>query len=462
MNFVDLNAHGQDTAEIESAARRIEKLTKINQALIHRVECAMGQPENSFSLFQTAIALDSEAKARTEELKTTLEQLEKSNLELTRARDLAERANRSKTGFFTAVGHDVLQPLQAARLTLSALAEMEDSQPGRPLVEQVDQALSIVEDLLRTILDLSRLETGALRPNIQPVDLNEMFNSVVGGLLALAVAKGITLRFRPTRFWVMSDPLMLRRIVQNLAANAVRYTDVGHVLVCARPRGEDVCISVYDTGPGIALHERDIIFQEFERGEASGRGGSPGFGLGLSIVRRMSAALSHEIFLRTEEGRGSCFSLRTKRARRPSRKSGSVLRSPASRVDLAARVVVVENDKSVASGMAALLKQWGCETRIVRNFSGASDLAAGAAPDIVLADYHLDNGETGLKSVRLLRNVFGASLPVIIMTADRTPEVAQAVKKAACELMLKPVKPAEMRSLIAHLIRSRKSRIEIS
>ena len=453
MNFVDLNAQNEAAAEAESAERRIEKLTKINEALIHRVECAMGQPENAFSLFQTAIALDSEAKARTEELKTTLEQLERSNLELTRARDLAERANRSKTGFFTAVGHDVLQPLQAARLTLSALAEMEDGQPGRPLVEQVDQALSIVEDLLRTILDLSRLETGVLRPNVQPVDLNELFNSVVGGLLSLAVAKGITLRFRPTRHWVLSDPLMLKRIVQNLAANAVRYTETGHVLVCARPRGEDVCIAVYDTGPGIAAHERDIIFQEFERGEASERGGSLGFGLGLSIVRRMSAALNHEIFLRTQEGRGSCFGLRTKRAPKPARRPGAVVRSPASRLNLSARVVIVENDKSVASGMATLLTQWGCETKVVRNFSETSALAAGPAPDIVLADYHLDNGETGVKSVRLLRNVFGAPLPAIVMTADRTADVAQVVKKAGCELMLKPVKPAEMRSLIAHLIR---------
>jgi signal transduction histidine kinase len=413
----------------------------------------MGQPENAFSLFQTAIALDSEAKARTEELKATLEQLERSNLELTRARDLAERANRFKTGFFTAVGHDVLQPLQAARLTLSALAEMEDGENGKPLVEQVDQALSIVEDLLRTILDLSRLETGVLRPNVQPVDLNEIFRSVTGGLLSLAVAKGVSLRFRNTRFWVMSDPLMLKRIVQNLAANAVRYTEVGHVLVCARPRGKDVCIAVYDTGPGVAAYERDIIFQEFERGEASERGGNVGFGLGLSIVRRMAAALDHQIFLRTEEGRGSCFGLRAKRAAALSGNAGAIARSPAARPNLSARVVVVENDKSVASGMMTLLRQWGCETKIVRNFSETSDLAAGPVPDIVLADYHLDNGETGLKSVRLLRNVFGARLPAVVMTADRTPDVALAVKEAACELMLKPVKPAELRSLIAHLIR---------
>ena len=184
MTLANLNQIDENFSEAESAEQRIEKLTKINRALMRRVERAMEQPENAASLFQTVIALGSEAKARTEELKSTLVELERSNQELKEARDDAERSNRLKTGFFTAVGHDVLQPLQAARLTLSALAEMEDGQPGGPLVGQVDHALSIVEDLLRTMLDLSRLETGALRPKIQPVDLNEIFNSVVGRFVA--------------------------------------------------------------------------------------------------------------------------------------------------------------------------------------------------------------------------------------------------------------------------------------
>jgi two-component system, sensor histidine kinase len=453
MNFVDPTARDQHSAETDSADQRIEKLTKVNRALMRRVERAMGQPENAASLFQAAIELGAEAKARTEELKDTLVQLERSNLELKQARDVAERADRIKTGFFTAVGHDVLQPLQAARLTLSALAEMEEGQPGQPLVGQVDHALSIVEDLLRTILDLSRLESGALRPNVQPVDLNEIFNSVVMGLLPLAEAKGLSLHYRPTRIWVMSDPLMLRRIVQNLAANAVRYTPAGHVLICARPRGADACVAVYDTGPGIVAREREVIFQEFERGEASERDGSLGFGLGLSIVRRMSAALGHELFLRSVEGRGSCFGLFAKRVAAVARDAGRTSQSAVQQVKLSARVVVVENDSSVAAGMMTLLRQWGCETRAVRNFCEASDLAGGPAPDIVLADYHLDDRETGLKSVRLLRKVFGARLPAIVVTADRTPEVAKAVQNAGCEILLKPVKPAEMRALIAHLLR---------
>ncbi|HEY0147277.1 MAG: hybrid sensor histidine kinase/response regulator [Methylovirgula sp.] len=453
MTLANLNQIDENFPQAESAERRIEKLTKINRALMRRVERAMEQPENAASLFQAVIALGSEARSRTEELKSTLVELERSNLELKEARDGAERSNRIKTGFFTAVGHDVLQPLQAARLTLSALAEIEEGQPGGPLVGQVDQALSIVEDLLRTMLDLSRLETGALRPKIQPVDLNEIFNSIVSGLLPLAVDKGITLRFRRTRFWVMSDPLMLRRIVQNLAANAVRYTEIGHVLICARPRGREVCVAVYDTGPGIADAEREVIFQEFERGEASERGKSLGFGLGLSIVRRMSTALKHDIFLRSYEGRGSCFGLRVPRTLALARQPGDPIQSPIRQMNLSARAVIIENDKAIAAGMITLLRQWGCETKAVRNFSEASDLAGGPAPDIVLADYHLDNGEVGLKSVRLLRKVFGEGLPAVVLTADRTPDVAEAVKEARCELLLKPVKPAEMRSLITHLLR---------
>ncbi len=167
----------------------------------------------------------------------------------------------------------------------------------------------------------------------------------------------------------------------------------------------------------------------------------------------MAAALKHEIFLRSVEGRGSCFGLCAERAVAPSRQPRGAAPSPLPQVNLSARVVIVENDKSVAAGMITLLRQWGCETKAVRNFSEASDLTGGPAPDIVLADYHLDNGETGLKSVRLMRRVFGAKLPVIVLTADRTRDVAAAAQEARCEFMLKPVKPAELRSLMVHLLR---------
>ncbi len=167
----------------------------------------------------------------------------------------------------------------------------------------------------------------------------------------------------------------------------------------------------------------------------------------------MSAALKHEIFLRSYEGRGSCFGLRIPRTLALARQSSNVIQAPVRQMNLSARAVIIENDKAITAGMITLLRQWGCEPKAVRNFSEASDLAGGPAPDIILADYHLDNGETGLKSVRLLRNVFGEALPAIVMTADRTPDVAEAVADARCELMLKTVKPAEMRSLIVQLLR---------
>ncbi len=247
---------------------------------------------------------------------------------------------------------------------------------------------------------------------------------------------------------------MLRRIVQNLAANAVRYTEIGHVLICARPRGREVCIAVYDTGPGIADAERDVIFQEFERGEASERGKSLGFGLGLSICapdcqRHLSTTFSCAP-TRGAARASACESPERWRSRvSPAAQSNR----PSRQMNLSARAVIIENDKAIAAGMMTLLRQWGCETKAVRNFSEASDLAGGPAPDIVIADYHLDNGEVGLKSVRLLRKVFGDGLPAVVLTADRTPDVARGCQGRRCELMLKPVKPAEMRSLIAHLLR---------
>jgi signal transduction histidine kinase len=452
MSFLNLAGRGEEAPLGPESERRIEKLIKINGALMRRVERSMGHAENAFSLFQTAIALDGEVKARTSELKTTVEQLERSNVELTAARDVAERANRTKTGFFTSVGHDLLQPLQAARLTLSALAELEDGDDRKALVFQVEQALSAVEDLLRTILDLSRLEAGALRPSMQPVDVEEVFKSVVLGLLPMARAKGISLRFRAANLWAISDPLMLRRVIQNLAANAVRYTDVGGVLVGARRDGDSVNIGVWDTGPGISVDEQERIFGEFERGAASRRTGSVGLGLGLSIVRRMAEALGHDVRLRSIEGRGSCFWVRAKQASPTARISALAMSTLVSSADMSARVLVIENDNSVSTAMTALLRQWGCEARVVRTIIEASAVISEDHPDIVLADYHLDNGDCGLTAIGLLRATCGDNLPAVVITADRTSGVREAVEAAGCELMLKPVRPAEMRAVIAHLL----------
>lgn len=451
-----MEGNGRSRDELE---RLNAKLTKINAALMQRVERSMDYQANAYSIFQTAIGLETQVKARTEELKSALDRLERANDQLTSARDGAERANRFKTGFFTAVSHDLLQPLHAARLSLSALGEIRDPQQHRRFIGQVDHALSTIEELLRTILDLSKLESGALRPSIQFVEIQELFRSVVVDMEPITRDKGLVLTMRTRDVAVMSDPLMLRRILQNLLANAVQYTEKGRVLLSGRKRGSHLRIDVWDTGPGIAPSEQTKIFDEFHRGSAGQRSSARGFGVGLSIIARMSEALGHRIELCSRVGRGTRFSVHVPLAD----EAALACRLPSAARPAAARAygltaikaVVIDNDRGVRDAMRALLDRWGCEARLVGGLQDVERLIAqepGFRPDIVLADFHLDAGESGLASVARLRETRGSSLPAVVITADHSREVAEAVAAAGCEILRKPVKPAELRALITHLV----------
>lgn len=444
---------------LEELLRRNEKLAKINAALMQRVERSMDYQTNAYSMFQTAIGLETQVRARTDELKAALHRLEGVNEQLTSARDGAERANRFKTGFFTAVSHDLLQPLHAARLSLSALGEIHDDSQHKRLIGQVDHALSTIEELLRTILDLSKLESGTLRPTFQIVEILDVFRSVLVDIEPIARDKGLAVSMRARDVAVTSDPLMLRRILQNLLANAVQYTEQGRVLLAARKRGSQLRIDVWDTGPGIAPSEQTKIFDEFHRGAAGQRSHATGFGVGLSIIARMSEALGHRIELCSEVGRGTRFSVFVPFAGdAPSvRALRRAPRAPASRAYglTAIKAVVIDNDASVRDAMRMLLDRWGCEVRLCSGLADVETLLAaepGFRPDIILADYHLDAGESGLTAVNRLRKAQGVPIHAVVITADHSREVAEAVASASCEILRKPVKPAELRALITHLV----------
>lgn len=435
--------------------RRLEKLARINAALMQRVERSMDQQANAYSLFQTAIGLEGQVRLRTDQLKTALDRLELANSELMLARDAAERANRFKTRFFTAVGHDLLQPLHAARLTLSAMLDGEADGEQQRLGGQVDHALSTIEELLKTILDLSKLEAGVTEPSVRVIDLGEVFADVAQDLVPIAAAKGLTLDHRATRLLVRSDPLMLRRIVQNLVANAVHYTQTGRIRLLARRRASDVRLEIWDTGPGIAPAESDRIFEEFQRGTASEAARVGGFGLGLSIVQRMAEALDHELGLCSRVGHGSCFTVaapfaglrQPQRISEPNAVPGYGL--PAS------HVLVIDNEPTVVDAMQALLSRWGCDVRVA---ASADDVDAvfrnepEFEPDLVLADYHLDRGQTGVAVVSEVRRRLARAVPAIIISADHTLTQATLAPAGPFELLRKPVKPAELRALMLHVI----------
>jgi two-component system, sensor histidine kinase len=452
----DASAHQTPAPTTDEPTRQLEKLRKINTVLMQRVERSMEQQANAYSLFQTAIGLETQVRVRTEELKSALNRLERTNDELMAARDTAEQASRFKTRFFTAVGHDLLQPLHAARLSLSALTENDTATGELALARQIDHALTSVEEMLRTILDLSRLEAGAIKPELRPVALDEIFSGLVTTIGPMARAKNLLLTLRPTEAAVVSDPLMLRRILQNLLANAVHYTQSGEIKLAARRRGSTVQIEVWDTGPGISKAEQSLIFEEFQRGSSSQSTRAGGFGLGLSIAQRMAESLGHPLGVCSKLGHGSRFAVTAPYAGNARAFPHPRQQSPVSGAYgfAGARVLVIDNDATVQAAMGTLLERWSCQMTFANSLGELGVLISdpGYRPDVILADYHLDFGDCGLAGINRMRAVCGAGLRAIVITADHSETVAEEVRLADCELLRKPVRPAELRALMQYLL----------
>jgi len=452
-----IHADHQLANMLEDARRELIKLRKINTVLMQRVERSMEQQANAYSLFQTAIGLEAQVRVRTEELKTALHRLERINDELVVARDGSEQASRFKTRFFNAVGHDLLQPLHAARLSLSALTEGAKTAAEHAVARQIDHSLGSIEELLRTILDISRLDAGVIKPDLRVVRLNDLFASLVSSLEPLARAKSLVLTARPTDAAVTSDPVMLRRILQNLLANAVHYTQTGGVKLAARKRAHSIRIEVWDSGLGISDAEQKWIFDEFQRGAASQTSRRGGFGLGLSIAQRMSETLGHPLGLCSRVGHGTLFHVTAPYA--GSADDYAPVSSAATITSVygfsGMRVLVIDNDVAVQDSMRTLLEHWSCEPRVV---SGLNELASVMSdtryrPDLILADYHLDFGECGLTGVRRIRAACGGAVPAVVITADHSDAIVEEVRLADCELLRKPVRPAELRALMQHLLK---------
>lgn len=439
----------------EGLERRVEKLAKINAVLMDRVERSMDQQGNAFSLFQTAIGLDAKVRSRTEELTAVLRRLECSNEALVEAKDEAERANLSKTRFLAAASHDLLQPLNAARLTISVLSDLQEGDDARQLAGRVDQSLQTIEDLIKTLLDISKLDAGVVTPEMQSFPLDEVLDVLEASFMPQAEAKGLKLKVRRSGLLVHSDPLLLQRVLQNLVSNAVRYTTKGGVLIGARKRGDKCLIDVVDTGCGISEVELETMFEEFYRGAAAAKTDHAGLGLGLSIVQRTVQALGHDLEVRSRPGSGSTFRLTldcaglatSQGARQEAERTGA-------EVTRGAAVVVVENDQDVLDATVRLLDNWSCTTlagsRLEEVEQALTEL--GRPPNIALVDYHLDEGRTGVDVVRALRDRFGADFPAVVVTGDWSPEVAADVTEAGCELLRKPTRPAELRALMTHLL----------
>jgi Na+/proline symporter/signal transduction histidine kinase len=389
-------------------------------------------------------------------------ELERLNAELAKAKFAAETANLSKTRFLAAASHDILQPLNAARLYVTSLVERFTSPPAvasgggkggevrgeAQLAANIDASLEAVEDILSALLEISRLDAGALKPEIASLPVDELFRRLQSDFLPLARDKGLDLVFVPCSLSIWSDRRLLRRLLQNLISNAIKYTLTGRVLVGCRRRGSRLRIDVYDTGIGIPPDKRNAVFAEFQRLDEAARV-ARGLGLGLSIVERIARVLDHTITLASENNRGTHFSIEIPVA--PAEQVWPMQEARIDRGPIAhALILCMDNDPKILDGMATLLAGWECETILAADLSEAMAglRGAGRPPDGLVVDYHLDSGN-GIEAVTEVRRLFGAGIPAALITADRSAGVRETARALGIQVLNKPLKPASLRAVMS-------------
>ena len=398
---------------------------------------------------EAAEALERANETLERRVRERTEELTRLNEALALAKGEAEDANISKTKFLAAASHDILQPLNAARLYVTSLIERGNGRDDRKLVDNIDASLEAVEEILGALLDMSRLDTGALRPEFASFRIDELMRQIELEFAPLAGAKGIEFKYVPCGLVVRSDRRMLRRLVQNLVSNAIKYTPAGRVLLGCRRRGNSLRIDVYDTGVGIPEAKLRDIFVEFHRLD-QGAKIARGLGLGLSIVERIARVLGSEVEVQSVLGRGSHFAVTVPRS------NAKPVEMPAredTRVDPAhlagTTALCIDNEPAVLDGMETLLRGWGCDVIKAPGLEQALEAVAKSAtpPNGLLVDYHLDQG-TGIEAIAALRARYG-DLPAILITADRSPAVREQARDGNIQLLHKPLKPAALRALLA-------------
>jgi signal transduction histidine kinase len=422
-------------------------------------------PGGGYVTTYTDVTAYKHAELALREANEYLEQrVEQRTAELSEALDATARAQReaesamvSKTRFLAAASHDLLQPLNAARLFTSALRQQPalDEESSR-LAERIDASFRAAEDLLDALLDVSRLDAGRYQPEYSDFALADLFDSLKAQFAVVAEQRGLRLRVVPTCLSIRSDPQLLRRILQNFLSNALRYTRAGGVLLGARRHGSEVRIEVWDTGPGIAPEQRANIFDEFQRLQRPSPWGEKGLGLGLSICDRIAAIMGHRLALSSREGKGSCFACVVPRVAAVPRRPAVAPRLPTGE-QLALTVLCLDNDPSILDGMQALLKRWGVDCRVAEDVMQAEAQLRAGGIDLLLADYHLADSVDGLQALQHLRMRLGTLPPVAMITADGSSELKQRARELGYPLLHKPVRPAALRALLGALLRKQAS-----
>ena len=369
-----------------------------------------------------------------------------------------ELANRIKSRFLAVASHDLRQPLHALGLFVARLRNRLDPTERERIVELVDSAVAEMRELFNALLDISKIEAGVLVPNLTEFPIQRLLQRIETTFARAADDKGLRLRVISSAAWVRSDVILLERILLNLVSNAVRYSPDGGVVVGCRRRGETLRIEVWDSGPGIPDNERQNIFAEFYR-LAGGGPRQGGLGLGLAIVDQLRRLLDHPIELTSTVGKGSCFSIVVPAV--AARKLAESVSPPQTTLDLARGkfIAVIDDDVLVLEGTSALLRNWGCQVLAIKSHGAALGQVTshGQPPDLIITDYHLSNGKTGVEVIEHLRTAFAAPIPAFLISGDITPEPLRHARSHGYALLHKPLAPAVLRAMLnRHLKNYRK------
>lgn len=378
-------------------------------------------------------------------------QIEEDLLEATR---VAENATESKVKFMAAAGHDLLQPLNAARLFSAALMDHELPAETNRLTSSLCRSLDDVESIITTLVDISKLEAGVVDPIYEPFVIDKLLSALADEFTPQAQRVGLDFHYVPSHTVVNSDSQLLARILRNFLTNAIRYTDQGRILLGCRRRSQGLDIQVYDTGIGISEDKLPLIFREFQRVHDSKAREDKGLGLGLAIVERLSGVLGCEVFVSSLPLRGSVFTVRIPYGRLQDRTDSSA--DPAQLNDCLSgrRILVIDNEAAICEGMELVLSGWDCDVVAVQSLeelTGTED-ALTPPPDLVVVDYHLDDGDTGFDALDIIEQALGRCPPAVMITANYTNELRQQVSELGLRLLNKPLKPMKLRSVMTHML----------
>ncbi|ETI62263.1 PAS domain-containing hybrid sensor histidine kinase/response regulator [Marinomonas profundimaris] len=418
--------------------------------------------ESQQALKEANIDLEKRVEARTEEVQGVnhelMQEIERRNQAekaLISAKAEAEQANASKTEFLALASHDILQPLNAAKLYMGILQSTQLPNDTNQVIDRLSDSLESTEALISTLFEIARLDQGAIQPKLVDCNLQDILTPIVAEFGVIADSKNIRLTTHMRPFRVHTDPIYLRRIIQNFVSNAVKYTQKGRVLLSVRPRSGAVYLQVRDTGVGIPASEQTKIFDDFYRWENTQE---PGMGLGLGLVRRMQKQLGLTTEIHSVPGKGSCFSIKIPLAQSdlvvdlPTPPPASIPQEKLAHC----YVWCIDDERNNLTAMNTLLTHWQCDCRTFNHFDDAIE-AEGEA-ELLLVDYHLDENKDGLSLIKALRTRAGKDIPAVLITALRDPELISECKKQQITYMAKPAKPAKLRALVQHIHQLREAK----